>query len=209
MMAEVSFDGGRYEVDDLPPLDAVPIQDILRHSSERLVIRTSIGSFVFKHITKRMKDHLDRIRYTRYPKSFGLEQEAEIIFPQVVDGSADEDIVRRAGEIAAELQPSMDLYIMGILEYPFVTTVDEFEELMDSLKEDEREAIRQIHILLTSWNYPIDYSSLELAERFHLQLMDMQHIIEPTYEQYRALYGVIEQEHRETKKLYDRLGAVR
>ena len=106
MMAEVSFDGGRYEVDDLPPLDAVPIQDILRHSSERLVIRTSIGSFVFKHITKRMKDHLDRIRYTRYPKSFGLEQEAEIIFPQVVDGSADEDIVRRAGEIAAELQPS-------------------------------------------------------------------------------------------------------
>lgn len=208
-MMDVSFDGGRYEVEDLPPVNAVAIQDILAHTKERLVIHTTKGTVVMKHITKRMKDHIDRIRMTRYPRVLELEQEANIVFPLVIAGNADPDTVARANAIAADLMPIQDLYMLGCIEYPFLTTAEDLEAFMESLEDEEREAVRQCLALLTSWNYPIDYSALELAERFHLQLVTMEHITEPTYEQYRALYGVIEQEHAETEKLYRSLGAMR
>ena len=55
----------------------------------------------------------------------------------------------------------------------------------------------------------MDYTQLEIAERFHLQMVTDEHIRNPTWQQYRALYSVIEQEHEQTRKLYDRMGALR
>ncbi len=209
MMGQVSFDGGRYRVEDLPQIRAVPITDILGHTRERYVIHTSRGSIVLKHISKRMHDHIDQIRYMRYPGLALLEAEAREVFPVAQQEDADPDTVARANELAAQMMPSFDLYMLGTIEYPFLTTPEDYEAFFDSLEPEEQEALRQMQVILTSWGAPVDYSALEMAERFHIQLVTEDHIRDPTYEQYRALYGVIEQENRATEKLYKDMGVLR
>lgn len=205
----ISFDGGKYEVEDLPEITPVPIEEILIQHRSRYVLQTSRGTVVMKHISKRMKLNIDRIRYVRYPSVRELEQEAQIVYPVVMAGNAEEDTVKRAEEIASELAPTMDLYMLGMIEYPFLTTPEELDAFLDSLEETEREALRQIFTVLSAWGKPVDYTQLEIAERFHLQMVTDEHIRNPTWQQYRALYSVIEQEHEQTRKLYDRMGALR
>lgn len=203
----VSFDGGRFDVDDLPQqVERIPVERILHQHRERYVIRTSIGTVVMKHITKRMKLAIDRIRLARYPKLPELDAEGRILFPVVMAGSSDEDAVRRANEIAAELAPTMDLYALGIIEYPFLTTPEDVEDLMASLNDEEQEALRQMFGVLTAWGRPVDFSQLEIAERFHIQIIPIEAVQDPTYQQYRALYSVIEQEHEATRDMYSKLG---
>ena len=149
---------------------------------------------------------IDRIRFTRYPRVAELEAEARIVYPVVMAGNKDEDAVKRANEIAAELAPTMDLYALGIIEYPFLTSPEDVEELMDSLSDEEQEAIRQMLGVLTAWGRPVDFSQLEIAERFHLQIIPIEAVEDPTYQQYRALYSVVEQEHEATRDMYSKLG---
>jgi len=206
-MMGVSFDGGRFDVDDLPEQVArVPIERILQQHRERYVIRTSIGTIVMKHITKRMKLAIDRIRYIRYPRVPELEAEARIVYPVVMAGSEDEDATKRANEIAAELVPTMDLYALGIIEYPFLTTPEDVDDLMDSLDAEEQEAVRQMFTVLTAWGRPVDFSQLEIAERFRIQIIPIEAVENPTYQQYRALYSVVEQEHEATRDMYSKMG---
>ena len=206
-MMAVSFDGGRFDVEELPEqVVKVPIERILHQHRERYVFRTSQGTVVMKHITKRMKLAIDRIRFTRYPRVAELEAEARIVYPVVMAGNKDEDAVKRANEIAAELAPTMDLYALGIIEYPFLTSPEDVEELMDSLSDEEQEAIRQMLGVLTAWGRPVDFSQLEIAERFHLQIIPIEAVEDPTYQQYRALYSVVEQEHEATRDMYSKLG---
>jgi hypothetical protein len=201
MMA--TFDGGKYLMEELPPVTKVPIEEILEQHRYRYVLETSKGTVVMKHISKRMKQHIDRIRYTRYPQAYMLEQEADIVYPLYVAGNKEENVVKRAEEIASQLAPTLDLYALGIIEFPFLTTPEDLEGFLDALTADEREAIRQMLTVLTAWNRPVDFSQLEIAERFHLQMIREEHIKDPTYQQYRALYAVIEQEHEAMSRLYE------
>jgi len=200
-----TFDGGKYLIEDVPPVTKVPIEEILEQHRYRYVLQTSKGTVVMKHLSKRMKLHIDRIRYLRFPQAYVLEQEAEIVYPLVMAGNAEEDTVQRANEIAAQLAPTMDLYMLGIIEYPFLTTPEDFYGFLEELTEEETEALRQMQIMLTAWNRPVDYSQLEIAERFHIQKVRPEHIDDPTYQQYRALYSVIEQEHEAVKGLYEKV----
>ena len=198
-----TFDGGKYLMEDMPPVTKVPIEDILGQHRYRYVLETSQGTIVMKHISKRMKLHIDRIRYVRYPQAYLLEQEARIVYPLITAGNPEDDVVQRANEIASQLAPSQDMYALGIIEYPFLTTPEDLDALLDALTDEEREAVRQMLTVLIAWNKPVDYSQLEIAERFHLNMVKPEHIADPTYQQYRALYSVIEQEHEELKRIYD------
>jgi len=208
-MGQISFDGGKYDVEELPAINKVPIESILKQGSERFVLQTSQGTVVMKHITKRMKLHIDVIRAVRYPGIRELEQEAQIVYPIALAEGADDNAIAEANRIASQLAPTLDLYALGVIEYPFLTTPDDLEAFLASLKEDEQEAMRQMLTVLTRWNYPVDYSSLEIAERFHVQMVTADLIENPTYEQYRALYAVVTQEHEATKRMYSKLGVLK
>ena len=197
-----TFDGGKYLMEDMPPVTKVPIEEILEQHRYRYVLETSQGTIVMRHLSKRMKGHIDRIRYVRYPEAYILEQEAKIVYPIIKAGNPEEDTVKRANEIASQLAPTLDMYALGIIEYPFLTTPEALDALLDAMTDEEREAMRQMLTVLTAWNKPVDYSQLEIAERFHLNMVRPEHIEEPTYQQYRALYSVIEQEHDELRRIY-------
>lgn len=198
-----TFDGGKYLMEDMPPVTKVPIEEILDQHRYRYVLETSQGTIVMKHISKKMKLHIDRIRYVRYPGAYLLEQEARIVYPIVMAGNPEDDTVQRANEIASQLVPTLDLYALGVIEYPFLTTPDDLDALLDAMTDEEREAVRQMLTVLTAWGKPVDYSQLEIAERFHLNMVKPEHVSDPTYQQYLALYNVIEQEHEATRKLYE------
>jgi len=205
MMDDIGFDGGKYTVEDMPKIRPVLIEDILKQHRERIVLETSVGTIVFKHITRRMKERIDVIRRIRYPQAFELEQEFRVVAPMAQAEGADENAVARAVQLAVELQHTMDCYLLGCIEHPFLTTMDDLDALLESLKDDEREAVRQIHTLLTAWNQPVDYSMLEVSERFHIPIIDRAVIEEPTYQQFLALHSIIEQEHKATEDLYKSL----
>lgn len=205
MMDDIGFDGGKYTVEDMPKVQPVKIEDILSQHRTRYVLQTSVGSIVLKHITRRMKDRIDVIRRIRYPNAYELEQEFRVVAPMAQAEGADSDAVQRAVQLAIELQPTMDCYLLGCIEYPFLTTMDDVDALLESLTDEEREAVRQIHGMLTSWNQPVDFSMLEVAERFHVRIVEREHIEDPTYQQYLALHSVIEQEHRASEELYRKL----
>lgn len=211
MMPDVSFDGGRYELEDLPQaqVKVVDIADILGRTRTRYVIHTSKGSIVLKHISKRMKEHIDTIRYTRYPGLRALEQEARLVYPMAMTEDADPDTVKRACEIAAEMLPAQDLYMLGTIEYPFLTTPEEFDEFFEVLTQEEQEALRQMQTVLTAWGQKVDYTKLEMAQRFNITMVEQEHIRDPTYEQYVALYSYIAEENRQTEKLYRDMGVLK
>lgn len=206
-MTAYDFDGSAFETPNYPPIDAVPIMDILNQAKKRVILNTSKGSVIFKHISLRTKRQLDLIRAFRYPNAKELEDEASIVYPMALAEGADEETVKRATEIAAELAPSMDVYALGVIEYPFFTTVDDLQAWWQTLQPEEIEAIRQLLVVFTNWNKPIDYGQLEIAERFHVQLIDRELIENPTYQQYLALHNIIEQEHRQTEEMYKKMGA--
>lgn len=205
-MTGFNFDGGKYDRDSIPKINAIDITDILKQSRERFVINTSIGTIVLKHITKRMKDRLDAIKAVLYPNAKELEEEASIILPMAMTESCEEETMKRATEIAVQLAPIMDIYALGCIEYPFIATRDDLDILMQKLKDDEREAIRQILAVLTDWSAPVDFTKLEMAQKFNIQLITMEHIEDPTYVQYLALKSVIEAERKETERAYRKMG---
>lgn len=204
---EYAFDGGRYMVDDMPQLRPVPIEEILEQHKVRYVLHTHAhGDIVLKHITKRMKGHLDAIRAYRYPRAYELDAEASVVYPIAMADGADSEAIDRANAIAAELAPTMDIYALGCIEFPFLTTSDDLDAFWEVLTDTEQEALRQMMIILTSWNYPVDFSYLEICERFHVDIVDMDMIRSMTYEQYLALHSVVLQEHEATKKMYSDMG---
>lgn len=201
-----NFDGGRYDRDELPKVQPVDVMNILKEHRLRYVLQTSKGTIVMKHITKRMKDRLDAIKYLTFPEARELEEEFAIVFPIATAEGAEDSAVERANIIAAELAPIMDTYALGCIEYPFITTPDDVYVLMQSLQPDEQEAVRQVLAVLTDWSTPVDYSKLEIAERFHIQVVEREHIEDPTYMQYLALINVINQERQQTEKAYKEMG---
>lgn len=202
---DVSFDGGRYEVPDLPTIRPVKIEDILRQHRTRIVLHTTQGTVVLKHISKRMKEHIDVIRRIRYPDAWRLEQEARIAYPLALAEGADQSAIDNAMRIAEDLKPTEDCYLLGCIEYPFLTTMDDLDAFIQSLTDEEQEALRQLHTHLVAWNTPVDYSALEIAERFHASIIPIEAITEPTYQQFVALHNVIEQERRQTEALYKKM----
>lgn len=203
------FDGSQFESPDYPPIDAVSITDILNQAKKRVILNTSKGSIIFKHISLRTKRQLDLIRAFRYPQAKELEEEAAIVYPMALAEGAEEDVVKRATEIAAQLAPSMDIYALGVIEYPFFTTVDDLTAWWQTLQPEEIEAVRQLLVVFTNWNQPVDYGQLEIAERFHVQIVDRELIENPTYQQYLALHNVVVQEHKQTEDLYRKMGALK
>lgn len=204
---EYAFDGGRYMVDDMPELRLVPIEEILEQHKVRYILRTRAhGDIVLKHITKRMKGHLDVIRAYRYPKAAELDAEASIVYPIAMAEGADSEAIERANAIAAELAPTMDIYALGCIELPFLTTSDDLDAFWEALEPVEQEAMRQMLIVLTAWDRAVDYSYLEICERFNVEVVDRGLIRSMTYEQYLALHSVVVQEHEATRKLYSDIG---
>ncbi len=204
---DVSFDGGKYDIAEMPSINAKPIEEILAQHRVRYVLRTHAhGDIVLKHISKRMKMHLDVIRAFRYPNVHELDMEAAIVFPIALADGADDNAIERANTIAVQLQPTMDLYALGCIEFPFLTTVDDLDAFWQALDDVEQEALRQMLTVLTKWDYPVDYSALEIAERFHVEMVSVENIRNPTYEQHLALHAVIDQEHEATRKMYAEMG---
>lgn len=204
---DYSFDGGRYLLDDLPAIRSVPIEEILEQHRVRFILHTRAhGDIVLKHITKRMKGHLDAIRAYRFPQVSELDAEASVVYPIALAEGADGDAVLRANAIAAELAPTMDIYALGCIEFPFLTTSDDLDALWAELDPPEQEALRQMLIVLSAWHHPIDYSHLEICERFGVDVVDKEMIRNLTYEQHLALHAVIRQEHEATRRTYAELG---
>ena len=203
---EFGFEGGQYTVDDMPTVRGIPIGEILKQHKVRYIFNTKkCGDIVLKHMSKRMFDRLEMIRAFRYPKSYEIQAELEIIMPLAMAEGAEDDVIERANTLALELKPATDLYMLGCIEFPFITTLEELDLILQALEPEEYEAICQMLILLTDWTYAINYSDLEIAERFKVPMIDADLIKNITYEQHRALYAVIEQEQKEIKKLYSQM----
>ncbi len=205
-MSGFNFTGGKYDRDNLPKINAVDIAEILKQSRERFVLNTTKGTVVLKHMTKRTKDRLDAIKYTVFPDAEELEEEASVLLPMATAEGCDPDVKMRAQKIAVQLAPIMDIYALGCVEYPFLTTIDDLDVFLQSLQPDEKEAIRQMLTILTDWSAPVDFTKLTIAERFGLKLIQMEHIEDPTYMQFLALKSVIESERAETEKAYRKAG---
>ena len=188
---------------------ATPIEDVLRQHNKRLVIHTTDhGDIVLKFLPRRLKDGIDALRILRYPEYPKLEEELELIRPSILSGEAGQDVIDNFWILFHQLRPSLDLYFLGCIEFPFITTMEELDKLMSSLHENERDVMREALRMLSAPVQEIDDTYLAVAMKFGIQVIDKELIDNMTYQQYLILHSIIDAERQQTAKMYRKLEAV-
>ncbi|MCL2607592.1 MAG: hypothetical protein FWD92_03440 [Methanomassiliicoccaceae archaeon] len=187
---------------------AAPIQNILAQHRKRFVIQTErSGTIVLKHLTYRMKRNIDAMKEFRYPDCKKHEDELKILAPLVISGEAGDEQIKRAGEIMAEIKPSIDMYMMGVVEYPFLASMDEVDALIESLTEEEKEVLLEAFSILSS-HAPdaVNVEYLEMADRFKVQVIDKDLLDNITMQQYEILHRILKEEADALRKAYRKAG---
>ena len=195
--------------DKLTEVRATPIEDILKQHNKRFVIHTKErGDIVLKFLPRRVKEVIDALRILRYPEYPKLEEELEIIRLPILSGEAGKETTDKFWELFLQLRPSLDLYFLGCIEFPFITTMEELDKLMGSLQEDEKNVMHDALRLLSAPVQEIDDTYLAIAMKFGIQVIDKELIDNMTYQQYTILYSVIDAERQQAAKMYRRLEAI-
>ena len=189
-------------------INAVPVENILGQYRKRYLINTEkCGTIVLRYLPNRMKKHLDLIRNVRYPKHAEIEEELMILSPLISAGECDDEQKMHFARLIADIRPTLDLYILGCIEYPFITNLDELDSLLEQLTDDEREVMLAVLEVLTAHIPPsIDVEYLEICDRFKVPAVDKDLIKNMTLQEYEVLYNVIASEAEAIKKQYKSMG---
>ena len=182
---------------------AMPAENILRQHRQRCVMHTErCGTIVMRYLPQRVKKNIDMIRMFRYPKYPEIEEELMIIAPLVETGNADEETTARYAGLLAELKPSLDLYMTGIIEYPIISDMDEIDSLLEALTEEERGVLMGAAVILSSACPPaVDAEYLMIADRFRIPIADKDMIDSMTRQQHELLTQIMKNEEEMIRKM--------
>jgi len=186
----------------------VPVEKILNQHRRRFIMQTeNCGTIVLRYLPKRVKKNIDAIRIFRFPDCTEIEAELTELDPIVKHGEATEEMHSRYWELWSLLTPSLDLYMMGTIEYPFLNNMDEVDSLLEALTEEERSTLRQAHEILSS-HAPaeVDVEYLSFGDRFRCPVVDKNMLDNMTLQQYEVLYAVMKNEESEMRKMYKNAG---
>ena len=192
--------------DEITSVRPIPIEDVLRQHNKRFVIRTEgQGDIIMKFLPRRIKDHLDRLRDIRFPAHTRLKDELEILTPSILSGEADEAVTSSYWALFSQYMPTLEIYYLGCIEYPFLTTMDELDSLLSSVTENERAVLMEVLAILSAPCPTVDETYLAVAIKFGIQVVDKELIDNMTYQQYQLLHEIVETEQREIRKMYKKM----
>ena len=189
-------------------VNAVPIEEILGQYRYRYLIHTEkCGTIVLKYLSYRLKKAIDVMRNIRYPNIKELEEEVRILYPIVSAGECEKEQIDRLEAIAATLRPATDMYMLGCIEYPFISHMDDLDAILEVITNEEREVLMSVMEILTAPLPPvIDAQYLEVCDRFRVPIVDRDMMLNISAQEYEALQAVIKQGAEETKKAYRQMG---
>lgn len=191
----------------IEPPPSVPVEDILRQHYKRYVIHTKAhGDIVLKHLTRRSAVRINALRVQMYPEVPLWEDELQILAPLVQANPEDSELLAKATALTAKLLLTCDLYATACIVSPRVTSPEAVEELMDMLEPVEAECLRQLLLVCTRHAGPCDMGYLEVAERWHVEVIDRPLMDNMTREQYETLQGILRAERTQEMQLLKSLG---
>lgn len=201
------IDGELAEIDSMPEIRKVPIEDILKQHRLRYIIRTErCGDVVMRYMTRSARVRMDSLRRQMYPELREWEDEFQTLAPLAVLPGADKDVMDRAQELAAKILPTVDMYALACIVTPELNSVEDLRNFMDILSPDEAEAVRQILVLCTAHAPPVDTQYLEICQRFGIQVVDPFLLDNMTMQQQEVLTAILSAERRHEHDLMKKMG---
>ena len=192
-----------------PLKGTVPIAELRREHLVRFILRTSKGLVILRPMPLRLRRIIDAVQAKLYPRRAELEREAVMLLPYF-DGIPEEDVDpdarRRMEEIAAQLQVT-DMSAMGVIVAPAMGTMEDVEELYESLTDAER---IQLSLAIRDLSRPIppervDATALEIERANGLVRMDQEMLDMLTVSQAAFWVDRINKENRRTEEMAKRL----
>ena len=206
-MPDVGFGGCQCDVEDMPAVRHVPIEDILRQHRKRFIIRTAqYGDVVMRYLSRSYRVPIDGIRHEMYPELVEWEDEFRTLVPLASLPDADSDLRTYVQELAAKIMPTLDLYAIGCIEHPVLNSVDDLNVFLDLLTPEEQEAVRQMLSVLTAHAGPVDTVYMDIAERFDVKIIDKELMDNMTMQQQEVLQAVLKAERQRERQLYKQMG---
>lgn len=192
-----------------PLKGTVPIAELRREHLVRFILRTSKGLVILRPMPLRLRRIIDAVQAKLYPKRAELEREAVMLLPYfegIPEEDVDPDARRRMEEIAAQLQVT-DMSAMGVIVAPAMGTMEDVEELYESLTDAER---IQLSLAIRDLSRPIppervDATALEIERANGLVRMDQEMLDMLTVSQAAFWVDRINKENRRTEEMAKRL----
>ena len=192
-----------------PLKGTVPIAELRREHLVRFILRTSKGLVILRPMPLRLRRIIDAVQAKLYPKRAELEREAVMLLPYfegIPEEDVDPDARRRMEEIAAQLQVT-DMSAMGVIVAPAMGTMEDVEELYESLTDAER---IQLSLAIRDLSRPIppervDATALEIERANGLVRMDQDMLDMLTVSQAAFWVDRINKENRRTEEMAKRL----
>lgn len=192
-----------------PLKGTVPIAELRREHLVRFILRTSKGLVILRPMPLRLRRTIDAVQAKLYPKRAELEREAVMLLPYfegIPEEDVDPDARRRMEEIAAQLQVT-DMSAMGVIVAPAMGTMEDVEELYESLTDAER---IQLSLAIRDLSRPIppervDATALEIERANGLVRMDQDMLDMLTVSQAAFWVDRINKENKRTEEMAKRL----
>lgn len=192
-----------------PLKGTVPIAELRREHLVRFILRTSKGLVILRPMPLRLRRIIDAVQAKLYPRRAELEREAVLLLPYfegIPEEDVDPDARRRMEEIAAQLQVT-DMSAMGVIVAPAMGTMEDVEELYESLTDAER---IQLSLAIRDLSRPIppervDATALEIERANGLVRMDQDMLDMLTVSQAAFWVDRINKENRRTEEMAKRL----
>lgn len=192
-----------------PLKGTVPIAELRREHLVRFILRTSKGLVILRPMPLRLRRIIDAVQAKLYPRRAELEREAVMLLPYfegIPEEDVDPDARRRMEEIAAQLQVT-DMSAMGVIVAPAMGTMEDVEELYESLTDAER---IQLSLAIRDLSRPIppervDATALEIERANGLVRMDQEMLDMLTVSQAAFWVDRINKENRRTEEMAKRL----
>lgn len=192
-----------------PLKGTVPIAELRREHLVRFVFRTSKGIVILRPMPLRLRRIIDAVQAKLYPKRAELEREAVAMLPYfqgIPEEDVDPDAMKRMQEITAQLQVT-DMSAMGVIVAPAIGTMEDVEELYESLTETER---IQLSLAIRDLSAPIppervDATALEIERASGIQRMDGDMLDMLTVSQAAFWIDRINKENRRAEEMARRL----
>ena len=189
-------------------IKTVSIVELNQEHRVRYVLDTSIGAIIFRHLPLRMKRIIDDARVHIYPHVKEMLAEVERLRPYF-DGIPEEDWKEDPKKRIEELYQMLrvtDMYALGVIVAPYVSTMDDVEDIYQRLDPIEREQFLLIIQAMSSITpaEQIDPTALEIAKANGLQIMTEEMMEMLTVSQANYYIKRIEQENERIRQLTHR-----
>lgn len=161
-----------YDEDEIPEMGKTSVVALSKQHRERWLLRTSKGFIVFRRMPLRIQRILDLARVKLYPKLESIKQELACL-QGIVEGSEGyEEAQERIQSLAVALACT-DPAPLGVIVEPRLSSMDDYEELYESLEESERAALLTAVIEMTRIIDADEVDSVPeiIAERSGLKLV--------------------------------------